>query len=127
MELRFKITPTIITKSSREEIVTSVMKMINNGIGCFTMSSRYGMYFGQYKDNLDNEFIIVFNIQKFNKKTKQTQKVTKAGKNVTTSEIIRRKHFVGYIYKIPKIWLDITENKVMQNNYNFYFESNKII
>lgn len=127
MELRFKVTPYIVTKYSREEIVNSVYQMNNIGIACFTMNSRYGHYFGQYKDKHNNEFIIVFNIQKFNKKTKQTQKVDKTGKNITTSEIVRRKHFVGYIYKIPKIWLDITENKVIQKNYNFYFESNKII
>lgn len=127
MKLRIKVTPTIVTKNTRDEIVDSVYKMNNTGIGCITMSSRYGHFFGQYKDKLNNEFIIVFNIQKFNKKTKQTQKVDKTGKNITTSEIIRRKHFVGYIYKIPKIWLDFTENKVIQKNYNFYFENNKII
>lgn len=127
MKLRIKVTPTIVTKNTRDEIVDSVYKMNNIGIGCITISSRYGHFFGQYKDKLNNEFIIVFNIQKFNKKTKQTQKVDKTGKNITTSEIIRRKHFVGYIYKIPKIWLDFTENKVIQKNYNFYFESNKII
>lgn len=127
MELRFKVTPTIVTKNTKEEIIDRVYQMSNKNKYTFTMSSRYGHFFGQYKDKLNNEFIIVFNIQKFNKKTKQTQKVDKTGKNITTSEIVRRKHFVGYIYKIPKIWLDITENKIIQKRYNFYFESNKII
>lgn len=64
----------------------------------------------------DEMYVYVFNFQKFNRKTKQT-KNKKSGK--TTSVVVRPKHYIAYMYRIPKAWLKETKNEVQQGRNTF--------
>ncbi|MDD5649218.1 MAG: hypothetical protein PHF86_02190 [Candidatus Nanoarchaeia archaeon] len=106
MNLITKVKPSKCIKTNKQDIISSWR------LYGYTVSN-YGQYWGD-----DDKYIYVINFEKFNKKTKQSKKVVK-GKNVTTSKIIRGKHWVGYLYKIPKTWLEASNKKVIQKTRNF--------
>jgi hypothetical protein len=88
----------------------------------YTVSSKYGSYYGSMNDR--DEYILVANFQKVNKKTKQVKKNIK-GKIKTVSTIIRRAHWIAYYYRIPKAWLEASGSKVEQRSRNFVIKNKK--
>jgi hypothetical protein len=89
--------------------------------GIFDRLRLHGMVFskhGSYRGDSRSEFITVINFQKFRMKTKQTKKIVN-GHSKTTSEIIRQPHWVGYYYRIPVAWFEITNSVVIQHDNRF--------
>jgi hypothetical protein len=94
---------------------------IPSKLGLNPTYSRYGNHFTKLISKNEDD-IYVINYEKHRKKTRQ-KKVTKNGKKVTKSTVIRNSHWIGYVYCIPKFWL-MTENKiVIQNKRNFVFKN----
>lgn len=112
MNLIMKIKPSICKRSSKQDIIS------NWSLYGYTVST-----YGQYRKE-DNNFVYAVNFEKFNKKTEQKKRKVK-GKSVTTSRIIREKHWVGYLYMIPKGWLKASNKKVIQKTRNFSIISKK--
>lgn len=110
MRLYIDVKPSKYTANSRAEIIRKLP------VSGYTIS-RYGNYYAEDKD-----YVYAVNFQKFNKKTKQTKSKT-SGK--TTSTIIRRKHYVAYVYRLPKVWLAETKKEVKQDRTHFRLVSKK--
>lgn len=66
--------------------------------------------------------IRLYHLQKFNKKSIQTQKVAtrgkNKGKNITTSTVVRRPHWVATYIDVPEVLV----KSVKQNNRTFNLE-----
>lgn len=103
MRLYIEVKPSKYTAKSREELIHKLP------VSGHTFS-RYGNYYAEDKD-----YVYAVNFQKFNKKTKQTK--SKNGKTVST--ILRRKHYVAYVYRLPKVWLAETKTEVKQDRIHF--------
>ena len=98
MELRMNIRPNKVVADS----IDGIHRKIGNH--CCCIITTYGNYM-----HANDNYIIVVNMQKFNKKTSQ---IRKRGKTVST--IIRRSHWVGYVYFIPKAWFQASGMVVKQ-------------
>jgi hypothetical protein len=107
MILTTSIRPSVCKRNYKQDIIS------NWGLFGYTFSN-YGQY---YKE--DKDFVYAINFEKFNKKTEQRKKKPVNGKCITSSRIIREKHWVGYLYMIPKGWLKSSNKKVMQKSRNF--------
>jgi hypothetical protein len=71
---------------------------------------------GNFVQSYCKEFAIVVNYVKFNRKTKQTRN---AFQDKTSSTVVRQKHWIGYVYRIPISFLIASKLKVKQNCRNF--------
>ena len=107
------ITTMKISVKFRPEIIRGTEKsFINARIhGILTFSST-----GNYVRSYDQKFAIVVNYVKFNRKTQQTRN---AFQDKTSSVIVRPKHWIGYVYRIPIAFLESGKLKVKQNCRNF--------
>lgn len=104
MKLVLNIKPRKVTATTKE----SVLAKLGNRSG-YTFSSLYGDYRASTKTD-----VIVYNLQKVNKKTKQVKKGDK-----TISTIIRKKEWVMHYYYIPFDVLKALGLEVKQSNRNF--------
>lgn len=104
MKISVKFKPYVIKGLNKSDIKRKI-----NGIQTFSS-------IGNFVQSYNNEFAIVVNYVKFNRKTKQTRN---AFQDKTSSTIVRSKHWIGYVYHIPINFLTVSRMKVIQNCRNF--------
>lgn len=105
MRLYNTIKPTRLSGFQRNDLLLRIRQYQN-----VTTNSPYGKYW-----YATEKTIILYNLQKVNRKTKQTRIQGKS----TQSEVIRQKHWVMHVYAIPFAWLDALGLKVEQRTRTF--------
>lgn len=107
MKFAIDIDSTQVRGNTREE----VMQKISEGFRQIDPDQNGGSISGLGNYFLGNGVFRFYRLYKFNKKSKQTQKVVN-GKNVSTCEVIRKPYWVGEYITVNK---DIISEAVQKN------------
>lgn len=110
MIARISIKPHKITARTK----TDLIRKIRNGCLCECITGAYYDY-----ETRNYHF---FNANKIRAKSRQTKKVTKTGKLVAKSEVIRNGHWEAFIYIVP---INMVEScKQYSRNFTVSFKKN---
>lgn len=107
MKLNINVKPIIFSATTKEQIVEKIEQYHMVSVG------STGNYLAPYP-HLNRNTIRVYNLEKHRKVVER-----KVKKGKTSSEIVSRGHWVGYVYDIPKEFFKIGKLKVKQNYRNF--------
>ena len=113
MMFNVKVKPAIYKGETKDILIS------NMNLGCLTCS-KYGWYHQKSVLSSD-DYVYVYNVQKYRPKFKQT--VIKSGKNKGNKKSVkvRAGYWEGFLYKVPKALLDLTHQRVEQGSRTFTF------
>lgn len=104
MIIHTKFTPKIMKADSYSEI----MERIKRGwlyIENKTLTPRHSDIKALNMELGVSGTVRLYRLQKFNKKSSETQEVVD-GRNITTTKILRRPHWIAYVYDVPEEIID---------------------
>lgn len=108
MNLVYKVRPVVLTADNKHTLMPMVTR------GTYFSTGKYGQYYASV--GRDSDFIRVFNLEK---RRKRVVRSVVNGKK--TSTVVRRAHWVAFVYDIPEDVFKMLKLKVIQGNRTFYF------